>query len=140
MESTPIAGPPISREEQPPVSRAGWFLGIVAAAFLGACGGDWSGGQTLPTAADPTTPPPGPNTVAIHDGAFNPDVRTVSVGATVTWVNGGSLAHNSVSDTGAWTISHIPPGGEAGRTFPAAGTYRYRCTLHPGMTGTIVVQ
>jgi plastocyanin len=140
MHPASIAGQPDSRERRPPIVRNGWVLGIAVAVVLVACGGEGSGGPASPTITDPDAPPTGPNTVAIHDVAFNPGTRTVSVGATVTWVNGGSLAHSSVSDAGAWTILHIPPDGEAAHTFTAAGTYRYRCTLHPGMTGTIVVQ
>jgi plastocyanin len=44
-----------------------------------------------------------------------------------------------VSDTGLWS-SDIAPGADFTRTFPAAGTFNFHCTLHPGMTGTITVQ
>jgi plastocyanin len=71
--------------------------------------------------------------------SFDPQQIDVNVGATVTWhflathnvtfanVNG---APANIGDTG---------GGNVPRTFTAAGTFPYECTIHHGMTGTVVV-
>ena len=49
------------------------------------------------------------------------------VGMSVTWLNKDDIPHTVVSKTRQFT-------------FNEAGTYEYFCSLHPHMTGTIVVQ
>lgn len=99
----------------------------------------------------PTTPSPpagsGGNvrtiTIPSSDGygtsSFSPGSATIAVGDTVNWENKDTVAHTSTSDTGVWNSS-IGAGGSFSRTFGAAGTFNYRCTLHQGMNGTITVQ
>ena len=70
---------------------------------------------------------------------YSPRTVTVQVGGTVVWTNRDGEKHTSVSDTGLWS-SDIAPGADFTRTFPAAGTFNFHCTLHPGMTGTVTVQ
>ena len=116
-------------------------------ALLGACGG---GGGNTPT--NPSPPPAGggsggqeaivitiPSSDGYGESSFSPGGITVNVGRTVTWENKDSIAHTTTSNTNVWN-SQIGPGGSFSRTFPAAGTFDYRCTLHPGMTGSITVQ
>jgi plastocyanin len=102
------------------------------------CGGSGGGGPAGPPS--PPSPPADPNTVAMQDNSFNPASRTVSAGTTVRWVNNGSFAHNTVSDDGVWASGNLDTGASFQHTFAAAGTFAYRCTLHAGMTGTVVVQ
>jgi len=100
---------------------------------------------TSPTTS--STPPAGPAaasasiTIPTSDvygaTAFTPANATIAVGGTVTWRNNDAVTHTSVSS--AWT-GQIAPGTEYTRTFAAAGTYPYKCTIHAGMTGTITVQ
>jgi len=120
------------------IRRRIWIALVVALAA--ACGGD-GGGNGGPS-GPPTPPPPpqDPNTVAIADNVFNPTTRTVTLGATVTWVNNGTQPHNTVAADGSWASPNLAPGGTYERTFGAAGSFAYSCTLHPGMNGTIVVQ
>ena len=70
---------------------------------------------------------------------YSPRTVTVQAGGSVVWTNRDSEKHTTVSDTGLWS-SDIAPGADFTRTFPAAGTFNFHCTLHPGMTGTITVQ
>ncbi|HSJ24496.1 MAG TPA: carboxypeptidase regulatory-like domain-containing protein [Longimicrobiales bacterium] len=85
---------------------------------------------TAPTAA----------TVNMVDNAFAPSSVTIAAGGIVTWVNTGSAAHNSTGAGGAWMSADLVPGATFERQFPASGTFSYQCTLHPGMTGTVIVQ
>ncbi|CAN5891406.1 hypothetical protein BH23GEM9_BH23GEM9_01900 [soil metagenome] len=86
-------------------------------------------------------PDPGQATVVtMGDNTFNPTPVTVPVGRVVRWVNGGTQAHNTTSSTGIWASTSLSPGGTFERTFATAGTFQYSCTLHDGMTGTVVVQ
>ena len=70
---------------------------------------------------------------------YSPRTVTVQVGGSVVWSNRDTEKHTTVSDTGLWS-SDIAPGADFTRTFPAAGTFNFHCTLHPAMTGTITVQ
>ena len=83
---------------------------------------------------------PGPDQVFMQNTAFNPQTITVSKNATVTWTNKDNMTHNVTSSTGLFESGNIPPGGTFSFQFPATGTYPYSCTIHAGMTGTVVVQ
>ena len=81
-------------------------------------------------------------TVTLKDIAFSPKSLQVSKGSTVTFAfRDGDTVHN-VTSTGSkrfTTIANRTTGSKS-RRFTKAGTYRYACTLHPGMTGRIVVR
>jgi plastocyanin len=79
-------------------------------------------------------------TVNMVDNAFVPPSVTIAAGGTVTWVNTGSTTHNSTGPGAAWMSADLLPGATFEREFPATGTFNYQCTLHPGMTGTVIVQ
>jgi plastocyanin len=66
-----------------------------------------------------------------------PTVLHVRPGTTVTWTNADSVVHN-VWGAG-WSRGDLNPGQSATWDFDSPGTYPYACTLHPGMTGAIVV-
>ena len=72
---------------------------------------------------------------------FNPAEVTVKAGDTVTWTNKDSVGHDVTGDD----FKSGDPGGIAGggtfeHTFDEAGTFKYVCTVHPGMEGTVKVQ
>ena len=90
-----------------------------------------------------TSAPPAasqPNTVTMANVAFGPASITVSVGTTITWQNNDGINHTSTSDTGVWDTGTIPPGGSKTTMFSTAGTFPYHCTVHPMMTGTVIVK
>ena len=76
--------------------------------------------------------------VRIIDNAFRPQNITVARGTIVRWVNRGTRTHTTTSNTGAWNQT-LSPGDTFRRRFRQAGTFRYRCTIHSGMTGRITV-
>jgi plastocyanin len=78
--------------------------------------------------------------VAIVDFAFNPASLTVPVGAQVTWRNTGQASHTTTATGGQWNSGTLSPGGTFSFTFSSAGSFAYRCNIHPNMMGTIVVQ
>jgi plastocyanin len=69
-----------------------------------------------------------------------PDELNVTTGTTVTWMNTDRTSHTSTSDESGWNSGTIAPGGRFTFTFQNAGTFRYHCTIHPGMVGTVVVR
>ena len=85
----------------------------------------------------------GPSTagtpVAIVNFAFTPSQVTVSSGAEVTWTNTDSAAHTVTFDQGL-DCGQIAQGETMNAHFSTAGSYAYHCTIHPEMTGTVVVQ
>jgi plastocyanin len=117
-------------------------LAMLLLMFSPGCG---SSSYTPPAAP---TPMPGPATaVSIVTGAstltttaYAPNPVNVAVGATVRWMNNDTTTHTSTANGGAWSSGAIAPGGSFSMTFQSAGTYPYRCTIHPNMIGTVTVQ
>jgi len=71
---------------------------------------------------------------------FTPTTLTATVGSTVVWTNRDADIHTTTSNTGLWNSNNLSLNGTFSFQFTTAGTYQYRCTNHPTMTGTIVVQ
>ena len=76
---------------------------------------------------------------------YNPDLLTVSKGDIVEWTNNDNAAHTATSDAGAGTTFDsglISAGGkyQLDTKNIATGEYQYICTVHPFMTGTLVVK
>lgn len=69
---------------------------------------------------------------------FAPSNVSILVGGVVTWTNNDIVTH--VSASGSQWASPIAPGGTFKRTFNAVGSFEYICTIHPSMSGTIVVK
>jgi plastocyanin len=78
--------------------------------------------------------------VAIRDFAFSPRTVEIRVGDTVTWTNRDSVAHTATAQNGSFDTGLLSEGESGSIRFTAAGTYRYLCTPHPQMTGTVVVR
>jgi plastocyanin len=71
-------------------------------------------------------------------GTFTPRETVVAVDGTVRWTNRSVYPHNVVFDDDTVESSALFEQGEAFETrFETAGMYRYVCTLHPGMYGTV---
>jgi plastocyanin len=77
---------------------------------------------------------------ATGNAVFSPQTLTTNVGATVTWTNADSVVHSNVADAGQWRNDNIAVNGTFQFTFATAGTYTYKCTLHSGMTGSVIVR
>jgi len=78
--------------------------------------------------------------VKIDNFSFGPQSVTVPVGATVTWINRDDIPHTVVSTEGVFKSKVRDTDEKFSYTFAKAGTYPYYCTIHPKMTGQIVVQ
>lgn len=77
---------------------------------------------------------------ATDNKTWSPQTKTVSKGTKVVWKNNTGRLHNVVSTSSNWSkSSSLPSGGSTSHTFKKSGTYKYRCTLHSGMTGKVVV-
>ena len=79
--------------------------------------------------------------VKIDNFTFAPPELTVSVGTTVEWVNRDDIPHTVVSDDRTTFKSKaLDTDDNFSYTFSKAGTYSYFCSIHPKMTGKVVVQ
>jgi plastocyanin len=78
--------------------------------------------------------------VKIDNFSFGPQTVTVPVGATVTWTNRDDIPHTSVSTDGVFKSKVMDTDEKFSYTFTKAGTYPYYCSIHPKMTGQVVVQ
>lgn len=78
--------------------------------------------------------------VTIEGFAYSPGTVTVTVGDTVTWTNRDGASHTATADDGSWDTGGIPSSASDTIRFTTAGEFRYRCTIHPDMTGRVIVQ
>jgi plastocyanin len=79
-------------------------------------------------------------TVSIANFAFSPQTITITVGDRVTWTNSDQVAHTATATNGAFDTGNVGTGASSTVRFTKPGTYRYACTPHPTMTGTIRVR
>jgi len=88
------------------------------------------------------TTPAGAEDVSVKIGnfTFGPQELKVKSGATVTWTNEDDIPHTVTSTTMAFKSKALDSDDKFSFTFTTPGTYQYFCSLHPHMTGTIVVE
>jgi plastocyanin len=80
--------------------------------------------------------------VSISGLAFKPPSVHVAIGGTVTVANNDGMKHTWTADAGQadnWDSGDLTSGASFSHVFGAAGTFRYHCTIHGFMTGTVVV-
>ena len=78
--------------------------------------------------------------VRMVDGnVFRPGRITIARGDRVRWVNRDDVTHTTTSNDGLWNQT-LAPGERFARRFRRAGTFRYHCMIHSGMTGQIIVR
>jgi plastocyanin len=80
--------------------------------------------------------------VKIDNFSFGPLTPTVPVGTTVTWINRDDIPHTVVStdDSKTFKSKVLDTDEKFSFTFRKAGTYPYFCSIHPKMTGKVIVE
>jgi plastocyanin len=78
--------------------------------------------------------------VRIDNFTFVPQTLTVAVGTTVTWTNHDDIPHTVTSTDGVFKSKVRDTDEQFSYTFDKAGTYPYYCSIHPKMTGQVVVR
>jgi amicyanin len=114
----------------------GWTIAFLTAFSLLAVGR-----VSLPAA--PANPQPAQTAeVKIDNFSFGPETLTIAVGTTVTWTNRDDIPHTVVASDAAKTFKSkvLDTDEKFSFTFAKAGTYPYFCSVHPKMTGKVVVQ
>jgi plastocyanin len=118
-------------------------IGAVLALALGvaACGGSSGGGSSSTTSSSAASSSGGGGVqIKMQNIQFSPKATTVKVGDKVTWTNDDNTDHNVTADSGAdFKSKDFGNGATFSFTADKAGTIKYECTSHPGMTGTLTV-
>jgi nitrite reductase (NO-forming) len=82
-----------------------------------------------PRAADPN-----------NDQSFVPQFISMPIESTVSWTNDDSIQHTITSDEeGLFVSGPISPGDTFDNTFDTPGEFGYHCSIHPWMTGRVMV-
>lgn len=77
--------------------------------------------------------------VKIDNFTFGPAAITVRAGDTVTWINEDDIPHTVVADDHSFKSKVLDTDERFSFTFTKPGQYAYFCSLHPHMTGKVVV-
>jgi plastocyanin len=133
-----------------PARRHRTLSGLVASlavvAVATACGSGSGGDGATPSAS--AAPPASSGTAAASSGStveidnfmFMPATLTVPAGTTVTWKFDDSTQHTVTAADKSFASPPMAGGQTYTHTFTAAGTVAYHCSIHPFMTGTIIVK
>ena len=78
--------------------------------------------------------------VKIDNFSFSPATITVAAGTTVRWTNHDDIPHTVVEDKEKFKSKTLDTDEQFSYTFTKPGTYDYFCSIHPKMTGKVVVQ
>jgi plastocyanin len=79
--------------------------------------------------------------VVIENHAFSPKSITIPVGGKITWINRDSAPH-TITAVGIEPKKSpvLKQGQSVSDTFSNPGTFPYFCSIHPAMTGTVIVK
>jgi 3',5'-cyclic-AMP phosphodiesterase len=78
--------------------------------------------------------------VVVDNFSFAPAMARVAAGSTITWTNRDDVPHNIVSTDHKFKSPVLDTDEQFSHTFNAPGNYKYFCSIHPKMTGQIVVE
>ncbi|MGB9234142.1 MAG: cupredoxin family copper-binding protein [Terriglobales bacterium] len=105
----------------------------LAALFLVAASGQYRAWAAEGAAAAGTE-------VKIDNFSFTPQAITVKAGTTITWTNHDDIPHTVVSDEQLFKSKALDTDDKFSTTLTKPGTYSYFCSIHPKMTGKVVVE
>ena len=110
---------------------------------------DAAGATPVPTPTPTATPVPNRSTTAptapgttpasIVDFDFAPRSLTIQAGAIVTWTNDGVAPHTVTATDAAFDSDWLATGEQFSRTFSTPGRFPFFCSIHPNMTGEVIV-
>ena len=124
--------------------RRAVFIFMLVAGFV-SISSVFAGGPAVPgvpgrVAAGASEPQAQNAEVKIDNFSFTPASITVAVGTTITWTNRDDIPHTVVSDDKVIKSKVLDTDEKFSYTFSKPGTYPYFCSIHPKMTGKVIVQ
>ena len=128
--------------------RHGWRSAVMGAALVGVlvapawapAGSHHDGPDKMAQIVGAATGTPDNPLVEIAKHKFSLPTVTVPVGGTVTWLNHDDDVHTAVSTTQLFRSPGLDTDEAYSYKFTKPGVYQYYCTLHPMMTGTVIVK
>jgi plastocyanin len=105
-------------------------INVCIALVIGACISIAAASQSKPAAAE----------IKIDNFSFSPAELKVPVGTTVSWTNRDDIPHTVVNTDRAFKSKVLDTDEKYSFTFATAGTFPYFCSIHPKMTGKVIVQ
>src|SRR5262249_10069129 len=81
-----------------------------------------------------------PAEIKIDNFSFSPAELKIPVGATVVWTNRDDIPHTVVKVDKVFKSKVLDTDEKYSYTFNTAGTYAYFCSIHPKMTGKVIVE
>ena len=119
------------------MKRTIWSLGVAAVAILiGMAAGRPAVFSTISAQEKKAAE----TAIKIDNFTFTPATITVPVGSTIRWTNHDDIPHNVVSEDKSFKSKAMDTDENFSYTFTKPGTYGYFCSIHPKMTGKVVVQ
>lgn len=112
--------------------KSNWILCVAASGmlFLSALPAIQKSAATGPSTVD----------VKIDNFSFTPPTLTVKAGTQIVWTNGDDIPHTVVSDDHSIKSKMLDTDEKFTFTASKPGTYTYFCSLHPKMTGKLIVE
>lgn len=128
------------------------IIGVVAVLYVYNRGNLYGNATTSPSpstsmsnmpmnSTSPSASPTTSSTVTIQNFAFSPATIEVKKGTTVTWTNNDSVTH-TVTETDGQAgpkSGELDPGKSYSFTYNSVGTFKYDCSIHTSMTGSVTV-
>ncbi|MBP7632488.1 MAG: cupredoxin domain-containing protein, partial [Acidimicrobiales bacterium] len=136
------------RPIQPTRARAGTAALALALAVLTGCGSgdgdDRGAGDPAVTATTSSAPTPAAGAsdavpAEISGFRFEPEEIRVAAGGEVRWTNADEVRHTVTADDGTFDLGLDGEGSGGSHRFTEPGTHAYHCSVHPSMTGTVLV-
>ena len=87
----------------------------------------------------PGSPAPSTATVGMAGRAFGPSVVTIAAGGSVVFRNNDGDEHTATAHDRTFDSRTLAPGTEFSRTFSTPGRFPFFCSIHPNMTGEVIV-
>jgi plastocyanin len=112
------------------------FAALRAVRTLAIAAALWTGAVTLASGAEAAHA----SRVVIKDFMFAPAALTVKAGTVVSWTNQDNEPHTVASDAGVFRSGALDTDESFSFKFDKPGTYRFLCSIHPYMVGTVTVE
>lgn len=114
------------------MKKSNWIISMAASTVLALA--------ALPAVEMSIVAAPPAAEVKIDNFSFTPTTLTVKAGTQITWTNGDDIPHNVVSDDQSFRSKVLDTDERFTLTASKPGTYSYFCSIHPKMTGKVVVE
>ena len=116
------------------------LLGLTMVSACGTAPGDSPPPNATASVSSAPATPTGIASIAIKGFAYAPQTLTVPVGTTVNWKNLDDEPHTVRGADEQIRSNALDQNETYSVKFDKPGTYKYGCSIHPKMSGTIVVK